>query len=90
MPSGVFHNKKFFSDDIGDLGIIDHTHDTHSDFVLEFLEVIFIAAWHYRNFIPESERKRSQNALNLQTIDQLAHINPLSLCFVTQGSCFRS
>ena len=67
----VFHNKTFFSDDIGDLGFIDDTHNTHSDFFLEFSEVIFIAAWRYRKFYPEIERRRSQNALNLPIIAQM-------------------
>ena len=74
----MFYNNIFLSDDIGDLGIIDYTHNTHSDFFLEFLEVIFIAAWHYRKFNPESERRKFQNALNLPKIDQLAHM-PLFL-----------
>ena len=78
VTTRVFHNNIFFSDDIGDLGIIDHTHNTHSDFLWEILEAIFIAAWHYRKFNPESERRRSQNALNLPKIDQLAHM-PLFL-----------
>ena len=59
-------------------------------FFVEYLEVIVIAAWHYRKITPENERRRSENALNPPTIDQLAHITPLSLCFVTQGSRFRS
>ena len=86
----VFHNNIFFSDDIGDLRIIDHTHITHSDFFLEFLGVIFIAAWHHCKFTPESEQRRSQNALDLPIIAQLAHVTPLSLCFLIQGSRFRS
>ena len=53
LASRVFHDNSFFSDDIGDLGIIDHTHITHSDFFLEFLGVILIAAWHYRKFTPK-------------------------------------
>ena len=33
VAMAVFHNNTFFPDDIGDLGIIDHTHNTHSDFL---------------------------------------------------------
>ena len=40
----MFHNNVFFLYDLGGLGISDHTHTVHSDFHLEFLEVIFIAA----------------------------------------------
>ena len=32
LPLRVFHNNILFSYDIVDLGIIDHTHNTHSDF----------------------------------------------------------
>ena len=38
----MIHNDIIFSDDIGDLGIIDHTHNTHFDFFVEFLEVIIL------------------------------------------------
>ena len=55
----VFHNNIFFPDDIGDLGITDHTHNTRSDFLFEFLEVIVIAPWRYLNFTPEIEGRRS-------------------------------
>ena len=40
----VFHNNVFFSDDLGALGISDHTHKVDSDFCWEFFGVIFIAA----------------------------------------------
>ena len=75
----VFHDNTFFSDDIGDLGIIDHTHNIHSDFFFEF--------WDYRKFGPDIERRISQNILNLRVIAQLISF---SLCFGTQRSRFKS
>ena len=88
MQSRVFHNNTFFPDDFGDLGIIDHTHDTHSDFLLEFLEVIFIAAWRNRQYTAESGRSSSQNALTLPIIAHLVSMTPLFLRFLTRGSRF--